>query len=309
MDDVIIIGAGMAGMTAALNCLRNGKSVRIFESEAVGGQIANSPKVENFPTIKEISGLELADKAFEQISEKGVEIEYDKVTSVIKEGDEFIVKTDYDEFKAHAVIGAVGVKHKHIGVRGEKELLGRGVYYCALCDGHFYKDREVALIGDGNTAMQYALLLCNICSKVYVLTWSDKFFGDKELENRLRSRENAVIMPFTSVTGFIGEDSLESVEYKLLKTEEVKRLNVPAVFVAIGQVPDNSLFAGLATLDKSGYFCNDGDFSDAGVFTKTDGLFVAGDCRAKGMRQLTTAMSDGALAAFFACNYLDKKGL
>ncbi len=299
----------MAGMTAALNCLRNGKSVRIFEGEAVGGQIANSPKVENFPTVKEISGLELADKAFEQISEKGVEIEYDKVTSVSKSGDEFIVKTDYDEFKSHAVIAAVGVKHKHIGVPGENRLLGKGVYYCALCDGHFYKDKEVALIGDGNTAMQYALLLCNICSKVYVLTWSDKFFGDKELENRLRSRENAVIMPFTSVTGFAGENSLEAVEYKLLKTAEVKRLNVPAVFVAIGQIPDNSLFSGLATLDKVGYFCNDGDFSDADVFTKTEGLFVAGDCRAKGMRQLTTAMSDGALAAFYACNYLDKKGL
>lgn len=312
MDDVIIIGAGMAGLTAALNCLRNGRSVRLFEGEAVGGQIANSPKVENFPTIKEISGLELADKAFEQVTERGAEIEYDKVTSINKVDDEFVVKTDYDEFKAHSVIAAVGVKHKHIGVVGENELLGRGVYYCALCDGHFYKDKEVALIGDGNTAMQYALLLCNICSKVYVLTWSDKFFGDKELENRLRARENAVIMPFTSVTGFIGEGALTAVEYKCLKTDEIKTLNVPAVFVAIGQVPDNSLFSSLAELDEKGYFSYSqavgNSNGDLDVFTKTEGLFVAGDCRAKGMRQLATAMSDGALAAFYACNYLDKKG-
>lgn len=304
MDDVIIIGAGMAGMTAALNCLRNGKTVRIFEGDAVGGQIANSPKVENFPSINEISGLELADKTFEQISEKGVEIEYDKVTSVEKVGDEFVVKTNYDEFKSHAVIAAVGVKHKHIGAEGEQKYLGKGVYYCALCDGHFYKDREVALIGDGNTAMQYALLLCNICSKVYVLTWSDKFFGDKALEVRLRARENAVIMPFTSVTAFSGGEKTEAVEYKDLKSGEIKKLAVPAAFVAIGQIPDNAIFAGLADLDKNGYFTVAGDTP-----TKTEGFFVAGDCCAKTVRQLTTAISDGATAAFAACGYLDKKGL
>lgn len=303
MDDVIIIGAGMAGMTAALNCLRNGKTVRIFEGEAVGGQIANSPKVENIPSINEISGLEFADKTFEQISEKGVEIEYDKVISVKKVGDEFIVKTDYDEFKAHSVIAAVGVKHKRIGAEGEQKYLGKGVYYCALCDGHFYKDNEVALIGDGNTAMQYALLLCNICSKVYVLTWSDKFFGDKVLEKRLRERENAVIMPFTSVTAFSGGEKMEAVEYKDLKTDEIKKLNVPAAFVAIGQIPDNGIFSDLAELDKNGYFTVAGDAP-----TKTEGFFVAGDCCAKTVRQLTTAMSDGATAAFAACNYLDKKG-
>lgn len=303
MDDVIIIGAGMAGMTAALNCLRNGKTVRIFEGEAVGGQIANSPKVENIPSINEISGLEFADKTFEQISEKGVEIEYDKVISVKKVGDEFIVKTDYDEFKAHSVIAAVGVKHKRIGAEGEQKYLGKGVYYCALCDGHFYKDNEVALIGDGNTAMQYGLLLCNICSKVYVLTWSDKFFGDKVLEKRLRERENAVIMPFTSVTAFSGGEKMEAVEYKDLKTDEIKKLNVPAAFVAIGQIPDNGIFSDLAELDKNGYFTVSGDAP-----TITEGFFVAGDCCAKTVRQLTTAMSDGATAAFAACNYLDKKG-
>ena len=304
MDDVIIIGAGMAGMTAALNCLRNGKTVRIFEGDAVGGQIANSPKVENLPSINEISGLELADKTFEQISEKGAEIEYDKVTSVEKVGDEFVVKTNYDEFKSHAVIAAVGVKHKHIGVEGEQKYSGKGVYYCALCDGHFYKDREVALIGDGNTAMQYALLLCNICSKVYVLTWSDKFFGDKALEVRLRARENAVIMPFTSVTAFSGGEKMEAVEYKDLKSGEIKKLAVPAAFVAIGQIPDNAIFAGLADLDKNGYFTVAGDTP-----TKTEGFFVAGDCCAKTFRQLTTAISDGATAAFAACGYLDKKGV
>ena len=164
MYDIIVIGGGVAGMNCALYALRNGKSVLIFEGDGMGGQIANSPKVENFPTFMEISGNELADKMMDQIDARGAEFEFDKVNEVIKEKDgSFTVKTQYASYQAKSVVAAVGVKHKHIGISGEDKLLGKGVYYCALCDGPFYKDKEVALIGDGNTAMQYAVLLANIC--------------------------------------------------------------------------------------------------------------------------------------------------
>lgn len=303
VKDVIIIGAGAAGMTAALYAIRSGKNVTLFEGEAVGGQIANSPKVENFPTIPEISGAELSDRMFDQISERGADIEYDKVISVKKRDDGiFEVKTDYDEFLAKAVIAATGVKHKHINVPGEKELSGRGVYYCALCDGNFYAGRETAVIGDGNTAMQYAVLLSNICSKVYVLTWTNKFFGDKALEKAMLARENVIHLPETSVTAFEGNDKLENIVYTDKISGETKKLAVPAVFVAIGQVPDNGIFSSLAELDKNGYFV-----SGEEACTKTEGFFVAGDCRAKKIRQLTTAVADGAVAAVNACSYIDKK--
>lgn len=303
VKDVIIVGAGAAGMTAALYAIRSGKNVTLFEGEAVGGQIANSPKVENFPTIPEISGAELSDRMFDQISERGADIEYDKVISVKKRDDGiFEVKTDYDEFLAKAVIAATGVKHKHINVPGEKELSGKGVYYCALCDGNFYAGRETAVIGDGNTAMQYAVLLSNICSKVYVLTWMNKFFGDKALEKAMLARENIIHMPETSVTAFEGNDKLESIVYTDKISGETKKLAVPAVFVAIGQVPDNGIFSSLAELDKNGYFV-----SGEEACTKTEGFFVAGDCRAKKIRQLTTAVADGAVAAVNACSYIDKK--
>ncbi|MBR3863853.1 MAG: FAD-dependent oxidoreductase [Clostridia bacterium] len=300
--DVIVIGGGVSGLNCALYALRNGKSVLIFEGDAVGGQIANSPKVENFPTFMEISGSDLADKFYEQVQNRGAEFEYDRVISVEKQGNIFTVSTEYDSYQAKSVVAAVGVAHKHIGVSGETELLGNGVYYCALCDGPFYKGREVALIGDGNTAMQYSILLSSICLKVYLLTWTDKFFGDKELEKTLRSKENVVFMPHTQTVGFCGENSLTAVEYLDKQTGETKKLEVPAVFVAIGQVPNNKIFENLAELDANGYFIAGEDMS-----TKTPGFFVAGDCRAKGVRQLTTAISDGAIAAISACAYIEKQ--
>ncbi len=300
MYDIIVIGAGAAGLNSALYALRSGKTVLIIEANAIGGQIANSPKVENFPTIKEISGSELADKFFEQVESWGGEIEYDRVTKLEKVNGIFKVTTEYGEFESKAVISAVGVDHKHINVPGEKQFLGKGVYYCALCDGPFYAGKEVALIGDGNTAMQYAILLSNICSKVYLLTWMDKFFGDKVTEKVLRSKSNIIHMPETSVTAFKGETKLESIVYTDKVSGESKQLNVPAVFVAIGQVPNNKLFEDFATLNSDGYF-------DSGetLSTKTPGFFVAGDCRAKQIRQLATAISDGAVAAVLACNYID----
>lgn len=299
--DIIIIGAGAAGMNAALYSLRSGKSVLLIEGEAVGGQIANSPKVENFPTIPEISGSDFADKFYEQITKWGAELEYDRVTEVKKVDGLFNVKTEYGEYTSKAVIAATGVKHKHLRVPGEEELIGKGVYFCALCDGPFYSGKEVALIGDGNTAMQYAIILSAICSKVYLLTWSDRFFGDKILEQRLKEKPNIEHIPFVTVTGFNGTDNLESIEYAEVNGGNKHTLKVPAAFVSIGQIPDNGIFAELSDLDKQGYFVCNEDMS-----TKTAGFFVAGDCRVKKIRQLATAVSDGAIASVSACEYIDK---
>lgn len=301
MYDIIVIGAGAAGMTAALYARRNGKSVLVLESESLGGQIATSPKLENFPSIKAMSGEEFADKLFNQISDHGAEVEIEKVVGLTKDENKiFRVKTEYNEYEAKSVIIAAGVKHKHLRTKsGKDELVGHGVYYCAICDGAFYKGREVAVIGDANTALQYALLLSGYCKKVYVYTLFDKFFGDKSLVNALRAKDNIEVRPNTSVTDFIGETELTAIEYKDAEGN-IRTHEIPAVFVAIGQVPDNTAFKELADIDKDGYI-----ISDENCRTKTEGLFVAGDCRTKPVRQVVTAVADGGVAATNATVYLE----
>lgn len=301
MSDIIVIGAGIAGMTAALYALRNGKSVTVFEQETIGGQIASSPRVENFPTQQSLSGIELSDKIFEQITEHGAELELGKVLSVEKKGEgNFVVTTEDGEFTSKAVILAGGVHHKKIRLPREDELVGKGISYCAVCDGAFYKDKEVALIGDGNTALQYALLLSNYCKKVYICTWFEKFFGDQALVKALLSRENIQWIPNCSLKGFIAGDVLTGLEFGYREKEGGFTLNVEGCFIAIGQVPDNKAFSNLADLDKDGYV-----IADETCATKTPGFFVAGDCRTKKIRQLTTAAADGACAAVAAGNYIE----
>ncbi len=300
MYDMLVIGAGASGMTAALYALRNGKSVLVLESESLGGQIATSPRLENFPSIKEISGEQFANNLFEQIVALGAEVEIEKVVGIEKDGDVFNVKTEYNAYQARTVVIAVGVKHKRLRTKSNREdLVGKGVYYCAICDGPFYKDKEVALVGDANTALQYALLLSSYCKKVYVYTLFDKFFGDARLVKALRAKENIEVRPNTSVIDYIGENELTAIEYKDADGE-IKRHEIPAVFIAIGQVPDNKVFENLVDLDKDGYI-----IADEHCKTKTEGLFVAGDCRTKAVRQVATAVSDGAIAATNASIYLE----
>ncbi len=300
MFDIIIIGSGTAGMTAAIYALRNNKKVLLIESTAVGGQIAFSPKVENFPSYRSISGEEFSHKLFEQVLDLGASFELEEVIAVEKEKDDtFLVTTDCGTHKGKSVIIATGVKQKHIGIEAEEKLLGKGVYYCAICDGAFYKGKEVAVVGDGNSALQSAILLSSICSKVHVLTWFDKFFGDLSLVDNLRSLENVIITPNTEVIDFAGKDSLDGVVIRRKEDGTVYTLNVPAIFVAIGQLPDNDKFKKLVDLDEQGYL-----LADEAMKTKTAGLFVAGDCRKKAIRQLTTAASDGAIAAMSAIEYI-----
>lgn len=301
MYDIIVIGAGAAGMTSALYALRNGKKVLVLEGESLGGQIATSPRLENFPSIKAISGEEFADNLFEQITDLGAEVEIEKVTGIEKRAEgAFTVRTEYSEYEGRSVIIAAGVKHKHLKTKHDREdLVGKGVYYCAVCDGPFYKGKEVALVGDANTALQYALLLSGYCKKVYMYTLFDKFFGDESLVKAVRAKENVEVRPNTSVVDFIGEDELTAIEYTD-KDGKLCRQEIPAVFVAIGQVPDNAAFANVADLDEAGYI-----IADETCRTRTPGVFVAGDCRTKAVRQVSTAVSDGAIAATNASLYLE----
>lgn len=298
--DVIIVGAGTAGMTAALNALRNGKSVLVLEKETVGGQISLSPRVENFPTIMEISGAELSDRLFEQIMFHGADFELEKVTGLKKDGEIFSVFTDYGTHEGRAVIIATGASARHIGVEGEDELIGHGVSYCALCDGAFYKDEEVALIGDANTALQYALFLTNYCKKVHVCTLFDRFFADKAHVDSLLTKDNVAVYHNLSLKKFLQDDGeLSGLVFENTVDKTEFNLPVKAVFIAIGQIPDNSAFSDYVDIDKNGYIIAGDDGK-----TKTDGLFVAGDCRTKHIRQLATAAADGAITATNASIYL-----
>ena len=301
--DVIVIGAGAAGMTAALYALRGGKKVLVLEKETFGGQIAFSPKVQNFPSIKEIAGAEFAENLFTQVSDLGADFELETVSSVSKEGDVFTVTTDYRSYTSLAVVIAAGVKHRHLGIEKEKDFLGNGIYYCALCDGALYAGKEVALVGDGNTALQYALMLSDICSKVTVVTMFDRFFGEPALEKALRARNNVEIIPDYIAADFAGDKEFEGVVFKETKGEKRFTLRTPALFVAIGQVPDNAVFANLADLDKQGFIIANEDTK-----TRTEGLYAAGDCRTKEVRQLTTAVADGACAATQAMNLINALG-
>lgn len=300
MYDIIIIGGGPAGLTAALYALRAGKSVLVIEKSTFGGQITWSPKVENFPTIPSISGAELGDRLTSQVLEQGAELELDEVVSVELDGDIKRVKTDFGgTFEAKALIIAAGARPRTLGIPGEDALMGAGVCFCAVCDGAFYKDRPVAVNGGGNSALQDAMLLSDTCSKVYLIHRRDTFRGEARLVEALRTRENVEFVLNSSITALIGQDELSGLIVTNDKGES-REISVDGLFVAIGHAPDNGVFSELIDLDKGGYAD-----SDESCTTKTPGVFVAGDCRKKSVRQLTTAAADGSCAALAACRYID----
>ncbi len=302
MLDVIIIGGGMAGMTAALYCLRNNKKVLILEKESVGGQIAKSPKVENYPTIKEISGAELSDQLFEQITGLGVNFELENVVNIKKENGLFEITTDYNTYQSKVVIVATGAKPRMLGLENEEKFIGHGIFYCAICDGPFYAGQEVTLIGDANSALQYALMLSSYCKKVNMFTLFDKFFGEKALQDAVKNTQNIEVTHNCQAIKLDGDTELESIAFKKPDGSTFEH-KTNALFVAIGQLPDNKVFESLTQLDKVGYI-----IADEKCKTSTDGLFVAGDCRTKEIRQVTTAIGDGAVAATNACKYLNTLG-
>ncbi len=302
MYDIIIVGAGPAGLTAAVYALRAGKSVVVIEKNGFGGQIAYSPKVENIPGTQQISGAEFADKLTEQAINLGAEMELENVTSVEKKDGIFYVHTeDENTYEGKAVILALGVKHRTLGLEKEEELIGNGISFCAVCDGAFYSGQDVAMIGGGNSALQEALLLSEVCSNVTVIQDLSYFTGEKKLADLLMSKENVKVIFDTLVTGYIEENGeLKGLNIRNQKTNEETSISVDGAFLAVGLVPENEPFESFASLNEWGYFN-----SDESCATKTEGLFVAGDCRSKQIRQVVTASSDGAVAAMAACRYLD----
>ena len=299
MLDLIIIGGGMAGMTAALYALRNNKKVLVLEKDTIGGQISMSPKVQNYPTIREISGAELSDKLFEQITNLGVQFEIEDVQKVEKIDNKFVVTTDFGVHEAKSVIIASGVTPRKLGLENEDKFIGHGIYFCALCDGPFFAGRDVTVIGDANSAMQYALMLAGYCKKVTMITLFDKFFGEIALQEAVRRTPNIEIIHESKSVKLDGDESLKSITFEKPDGSTFVH-ETEATFVAIGQVPNNNNFKDLVSLDKFGYI-----ISDDKCTTKTPGLFVAGDCRVKPVRQVATAIGDGAVAATSAVTYLD----
>ncbi len=299
--DIIIIGAGPAGMTAALNCLRAGKSVLVLESDTFGGQIALSPRVENFPSYKQTAGAEIMDKLYEQIVDWGADIELENAKSAVKTGKKFVVTTDYATYECTSLILATGCKHRHIGVAREEELTGKGVSYCALCDGAFYKDEDVAVIGDANTALQYALLLSGYCKSVHICALFDRLFADKALVDLVKARDNVDITYEIELKEFLGTDELSGLRFENTKTHTEHFVDCKCAFICVGQIPQNAPFKELVNLDDKGYV-----IADESCVTSCDGVFAAGDCRTKKIRQLTTAAADGTVAAYAACAYVDK---
>ena len=301
MTDILIIGGGPAGLTAALYAARAGKSVKVFEKESFGGQITQAHLVDNFPGLPGITGMELGDKFCAQAMDAGAEVVFAAVESLTQNADgTFHAETEDDPVDARAVIFAGGAKPRPLSVDREQELTGQGVSYCALCDGAFFQGQDVAVIGGGNTALSDALVLAETSKSVTIVHRRNGFRAEATQTDAVEQAENIrLLVPYT-VEGLKGDDHLEGLVLRHAETGMLTELPVSGVFVAMGRVPDCSLIAELAELDAAG-------FADCGesCATKTPGLYVAGDCRKKTIRQLTTAVADGTIAAMAACEYLN----
>ncbi len=300
MYDIIIIGAGPAGLTAALYALRADKSVLVLEKENFGGQITFSPKIENYPSLKQISGSEFAEKLLDQVLDHGASVELAEAKEIRPVNEGYEVVTDTGNYISKTVIIAAGSKHRHLGLPNEENLIGEGVSYCAVCDGAFYAGKTVAVIGGGNTALQEAVMLSDYCKHVYVVQNLGRFTGESKLITKLEHKGNVSFFFNTVVCDLIGDTKLEKLKLLDTSNEQYSDLIVDGIFVAIGQIPENDIFSNVARINDAGYI-----ISDETCLTGTRGIFVAGDCRTKSIRQITTAVADGAVAAVSACRYID----
>lgn len=350
MYDVIVIGAGPAGLSAAIYAQRSGKRVLVLEGKSYGGQIINTSKIENYPGIPEISGFGFAKDLYEQAKAMGAEISYEKCLKIEKaeiadgkltsgEGDEdrllageellaqemeqseekpqqtagqsnmteqagFIVSCKSKKYTAQSIILAVGAVNRKLDLKNEEKLTGKGVSYCATCDGAFYKGKNVAVVGGGNTALEDAVFLSNYCSNVYLIHRRNTFRGEKKWEQLLRERENVHFYLEQTVSELVGEQRLQGLTLRHVVTGKETSLEVEGVFIAVGQKPATSDFAPLLETDQGGYVKAGEDCQ-----TSIPGIYVAGDCRAKQVRQLTTAVADGSVAALAACAYCEQTGI
>lgn len=292
--DIIIIGGGCAGLTASIYAARAGKEVLVFESDAVGGQISTSPKVENFPSIKQISGAEFSDNLLAQATSFGAKLIAEKVAE-IKDGETKTVITSGGEYECKRLIIATGVKHRKLGVDGEEDYEGKGVSYCAVCDGMFFRDADVAVIGGGDSAVITSLYLSNICKKVYHIHRRDEFRAESYRVNELKTKSNVELVLSSNISSFEGDDFLQAVIVENVNTKEQRKLEIDGLFISIGYSPDSEIFKDVIALDNEGYIIAGEDCK-----TSADGIYAAGDCRTKSLRQLTTAAADGSVAAVSA---------
>ena len=299
--DLIVVGGGPAGMTAALYALRNGNTELLLEKNAFGGQMNDSPRIENYPGIPSISGLELADRMMRQIIDQGAQVELENAVHIDSNGPRKLVRTEEGSvYEAGAVVLATGARHRLLGLPGEEELIGSGVSFCALCDGDFFAGQEVAVAGGGNSALMEALMLSDVCARVTIVQDLDHLTGEKSMQEALSARENVRILTGQRILGLLSEDGkLTGLRLKAARGET--RLPVSGLFVAIGLIPDNEPFADQAALDSQGYVAARDD-----CLTDHEGVFAAGDCRTKAVRQIATAVADGAVAALAACRYLNR---
>ncbi len=301
MYDIIIIGGGPAGLTAALYACRANKSVLVIEKASFGGQITYSPRVENIPGFLDVTGNEFAEKLVEQVLAQNTEVECAQVLKITDNGEFKTVLTDSGEFASKAVIVATGAKHRLLGLNREEDFIGEGISFCAVCDGAFYENKTVAVIGGGNSALQEAILLSDLAQKVYVVQNLDFFTGEEKLVNQLKSKNNVEVILGTVVESILGSDEFEGIVIKNTANNETSELKLDGMFVAIGLVPQNEEFSDVINLDERGYVASGEDCR-----TNANGIYVAGDCRTKSIRQVTTAVADGAVAALAACEYIDR---
>ena len=298
--DLIIIGAGTAGMTAAIYAQRAGKQAIMLEALSYGGQIINSPDVENYPGMAHVSGFDFATALYEQAKGLGAELRFEKALSIEERDGHKVVKTAKTEYECKAVILATGAKNRPLGLEKEQSYIGRGISYCATCDGMFYRGKVVAVNGGGNTALEDAAYLADICETVYLIHRRDAFRGDEKDVEKLRNKPNVVFVLNSTIKELQGEDRISAVVVEDKFTKETRTIQVDGLFIAIGQMPDNTAFAEWVTLDAGGYITAGEDCR-----TGTPGIYTAGDCRTKSVRQLTTAAADGAIAALAACQEMD----
>ena len=299
MYDIIIIGSGPAGMTASIYARRALKKVLVLEAVSYGGQIINTLDIENYPVEAHISGFDFSTKLYNQAVDLGAEFIFEKCIKIDKNNSSFDVFTSNSKYQCKSLIIATGSVNRKLGLEREDFFVGKGLSYCATCDGAFYKKKDVAVVGGGNTALEDALYLSNVCNKVYLIHRRNEFRGDNSVVDKIKGKTNIDIIYNSNVTKVIGDERLSSIEVS--NTDgSIKEINVSGLFVAIGKIPENEIFKDLIKMDENGYILAGED-----CHTNIDGIFVAGDNRTKLLRQLVTATSDGAVAATEAIHYLE----
>lgn len=303
MYDILIVGAGPAGMTAAIYGQRGGKKTIVFDKLSYGGQVINTAEVANYPGMPNMTGLDFAEKTYNQMKDLGAEMSYEEIAEV-KDADKpikTVITTSGKEYQCKAIIIATGSSPRPLGVENEERFKGAGMSYCATCDGAFFRNKTVAVCGGGNTALEDAEVLSDIAEKVYLIHRRDEFRADATNVKRVKGKKNVELVLDSVVTAINGERFIQGLEVQNKKTEEKRELKIDGLFVAIGQMPENDIFKDIVKLDKAGYI-------EAGedCLTGTDGIFAAGDCRTKKVRQITTAVSDGAIAALAAIEHINK---